>query len=66
MNIAAEKNEIIEWINSIDNPAVLEKIKQVKHETIAFDFEKEWKKGVSINIARENSRKFISLLNWAK
>lgn len=64
MNIAVEKNEIIEWINSVDNPAVL--INQIKRETTPFDFDKEWKKGISIKAARENSKNFISSLPWKK
>ena len=66
MNITDEKTEIIEWINSIDNPAVLEKIKQIKHETTPFDFEKEWENSISSEEFKKSAKKFLSSLNWDK
>lgn len=67
MDIAVEKKEIIEWINSLKNPFVIEQIKRIKNkESDAVDFEKEWEKGVSINEAREKTADFIKSLPWKK
>lgn len=67
MNIAVEKKEIIKWINSLKNPAVIEQIKRIKNkESDSFDFDKEWDKGVSINEAREKTADFIKSLPWKK
>lgn len=67
MDIAVEKKEIIEWINSLKNPFVIEEIKRIKNkESDSVDFEKEWKKGVSINEAREKTADFIKSLPWKK
>ena len=65
MNIIAEKNEIIKWVNSLDNPAVIEKINSIrKRET--FDFEKEWAEGITIDEARIKTSDFIKSLPWKK
>ena len=49
-----KKKEIIKWINSIDNPVILEQIKNIqKSDTVPFDFEKEWENGMTIEEARK-------------
>lgn len=30
MNLTAEKKEIIKWINSLENPAIIEEINKIK------------------------------------
>lgn len=64
MNITAEKNEIIEWINSLDDLVVIEKIKSIKRDSQPFDFDKEWKKAITIEQARKRSKEYISGLPW--
>ncbi|GEM_PF-459167 len=67
MNIAVEKKEIIKWINSLENPVILEQIKSIKkRDTEPFDFEKEWATGVSIEEARKKTSDFIKSLPWEK
>lgn len=67
MNITTEKKEIIKWINSLDNPVVIEQIKFIKkRDTEPFDFEKEWAKGKTIQEAREETSKFIKSLPWKR
>lgn len=46
MNISAEKNEIIKWINSLENPEIIEEINKIRLRKF-FDFEKEWQRGIS-------------------
>ncbi|SEV96111.1 hypothetical protein SAMN05421841_0383 [Chryseobacterium wanjuense] len=46
MNISAEKNEIIKWINSLENPEIIEEINKISLRK-SFDFEKEWQRGIS-------------------
>lgn len=65
MDIAVEKKEIMEWLNSLDNPAVVEQIKRIKkRNTESFDFEKEWENGISIDEARKKTANFIKKLPW--
>lgn len=67
MDIAVEKKEIVKWLNSLDNPAVIEQIKQIKkRNTEPFDFEKEWENGISIDEARKKTADFIKSLPWKK
>lgn len=57
MDIAVEKKEIIKWINSLENPIVIEQIKSIKNrDTGFFDFEEEWKRSITIDEARKKKR----------
>ncbi len=65
MNISAEKNEIIKWINSLENPEIIEEINKIRKRK-TFDFEKEWERGISIDEARKRTQEFIKSLDWKK
>ncbi|MCS3871008.1 hypothetical protein J3D55_003924 [Chryseobacterium ginsenosidimutans] len=65
MNISAEKNEIIKWINSLENPSIIEEINKIRKRK-SFDFEKEWERGISIDEARKRTSEFIKSLDWKK
>ncbi len=67
MDIAVEKKEIIEWVNSLDNPVVIQQIRNIqKRNTEPFDFEKEWAKGITIDEARKSTKEFLKSLSWEK
>jgi len=63
MNLAAEKNEIIRWVNSLENPVTIAEINKIRKKE-KFYFEKEWKEGMSISEARKKSAEFIKSLPW--
>lgn len=65
MNLATEKSEIIKWIHSLENPAVIEEINKIRNRK-SYDFEKEWEKGITISEARKKTSEFIKSLNWKK
>lgn len=46
MNATLQKAELIKWINSIDDPSVLDEIEAIKLKE-KFDFEKQWARGIS-------------------
>jgi len=67
MDIAVEKIEIIKWINSLENPTIIEQIKRIKkRETGAFDFEKEWQNGITSDELRKSTKEFLNSLPWKK
>lgn len=63
MDIVLQKVILKHWINSIDDPKVIAKIKEIK-EKQDFDFEKEWNEGITIDEARKKSVEFIDSLDW--
>lgn len=65
MNLASEKSEIIKWVNSLENPAVIAEINRIRNRK-SFDFEKEWERGISVSEARKKTSDFIKTLNWKK
>lgn len=66
MDFAIDKKEIIRWINALDNPYVIEQIKEIKKEDERFNFEKEWENGIPIAEARKNTKEFLASLPWKK
>ena len=67
MDIAVEKSEIIKWINSLDNPTIIEQIKRIKkRDTESFDFEKEWANGITSDELRKSTKEFLESLPWKK
>lgn len=65
MNLSAEKTEIIKWIQSLENPALIEEINKIRKRK-TFDFEKEWERGISVEELRARTRDFIKALPWKK
>jgi hypothetical protein len=65
MNIATQKDNLIKWIQTIEDSKILNKIESIKSEE-TFDFEKEWARGISVEEARKKSKEFIKSLPWKK
>lgn len=65
MNIATQKDNLIKWIQTIEDATILKKIESIKSDD-TFDFEKEWARGVSVEEARKKSQEFIKTLPWKK
>jgi hypothetical protein len=65
MDLATQKKDLIKWIYTIEDAAILKKLESIKLEE-TFDFDKEWERGVSIEDARIKSKEFIKSLPWKK
>lgn len=65
MNLASEKNELIKWIHTVENPAVIDELKKIRGKN-AFDFEKEWERGISGEELKKRTKEFLKTLPWKK
>lgn len=65
MNIATQKDNLIKWIQTIEDSKILNKIESIKSEE-TFDFEKEWARSISVEESRKKSKEFIKSLPWKK
>lgn len=65
MEIATQKKEIIDWILSIEDQAVLNEIETLKKQT-SFNFDEEFKKGISGEELKKRTTKFLKTLPWKK
>ncbi|AZA86524.1 hypothetical protein EG349_06845 [Chryseobacterium shandongense] len=65
MNLATEKNEIIKWINSLENPFIIAEINKIRKRE-NFDFEKEWERGISGETLKNGTKDFLKTLPWKK
>lgn len=74
MEIVTQKKELIDWITSIEDEAILNKIVKIKRET-TFNFDEDpsdselaeqFKKGISADEFRERTTEYIKSLPWKK
>ncbi len=65
METLTQKKELIDWITSIEDEAILNKIVKIKRET-TFNFDEEFKKGISADEFRERTTEYIKSLPWKK
>lgn len=65
MKFAPQKNEIIQWVNSLTDETLINQILALKANK-KFDFEKEWERGISGDELRKKSDEFIKSLSWEK
>ena len=65
MDLATQKNDLIKWIHSIEDSAVLKKLESIKLEE-TFDFDREWERSISGDELRERTKKHLMSLPWKK
>ncbi|WP_291098313.1 MULTISPECIES: hypothetical protein [unclassified Flavobacterium] len=65
MKILAQKKEIIYWILSIEDQTVLNEIETLKKQT-SFNFEEEFKKGISGEELKKRTTEYLKTLPWKK
>jgi len=62
MDVAAQKIELKNWIDTITDPDIIDQIMEIKsHEK--FDFEKEWARSISGEELRKRTKKHIDNLH---
>ena len=65
MDLATQKKDLIKWIHSIEDAAILKKLESIKLEE-TFDFDKEWERSISGDELRERTKKHLKSLPWKK
>ena len=65
MEIAIQKKEIIDWILAIEDQAVLNEIEMLKTQA-SFDFDEEFKKGLSVEEFKKAIKERIKSYDWKR
>ena len=60
-----QKQELIDWISTIEDVEVLKELINLKKKT-TFNFDEEFKKGISADEFRERTTEYIKSLPWKK
>ena len=63
--LLTSKQELINWISTIEDPETLMILKGIKHEA-TFNFEEEWKKGISLEDFRTEMLRRVRNYPWKK
>ena len=62
MDAEDKKEELLEWLSKLEEPSVLYLIAKIKEESeseTAFDFDKEWENGFTVEEAKAESKRRI-------
>ena len=65
MSLISRKEALIQWISSVNDILLLEEIEKFKLSK-TFDFDTEFKKGISSKELKEKTTKHIQSLPWKK
>lgn len=65
MEIVTQKKEIIDWILSIEDQAVLNEIEVIKKQN-SFNFDEEFKKGLTADQFRTAIKERIKSYDWKR
>lgn len=65
MNVTAQKKKLIQWIDSIDDPKILEQLDCFRLEK-PFDFEKEIQNAITADELKKRTTEFLKKLDWKK
>ena len=65
METTTAKKDIIDWISSLDDEKLLTEIAKIKRNA-TFNFEEEFKKGISLEDARQRSIKKLEVIGRNK
>ncbi len=60
-----QKQELIDWISTIENVEILKELINLKTKT-TFNFDEEFKKRISADEFRERTTEYIKSLPWKK
>ncbi len=64
MNLTAQKKEIVQWINSIEDPKIIEQIDLIRKEKV--DFEALLRDCIQAEELKKKTTAFIESLPWKK
>ncbi|HLV23301.1 MAG TPA: hypothetical protein VKY36_00795, partial [Moheibacter sp.] len=65
MNLTAQKKKLIQWIDSVEDPKILEQIERFSQEE-PFDFDKEIQNAITADELKKRTSDFLRNLNWTK
>jgi hypothetical protein len=64
MDLTTQKRAIVQWINSIEDPKIIEKIESIRKEKL--DFEVLLKDCIQVDDLKKRTTTFIESLPWKK
>lgn len=69
METKTKKEELLQWLEKVEDAEVLYQIETIKNrekKKAAFDFDKEWENGYTVEEAKLEMRKRIKSYPWKK
>ncbi|PKP18740.1 MAG: hypothetical protein CVU07_01300 [Bacteroidetes bacterium HGW-Bacteroidetes-23] len=66
MSVTTKKTELIKWISSIEDKAIIEQIDDFRKQQNSFDFKKEIENAITGEELKKRTTEFIKSLEWKK
>ncbi len=61
----SQKQELIDWISSVEDVSIIENLIEMKRRA-TFNFEEEFKKGITGEELKRRTTEFLKTLPWKK
>ncbi|MFA7687995.1 MAG: hypothetical protein WCY25_09025 [Moheibacter sp.] len=65
MNIITQKKKLVQCIDSVDDPKILEQLEHFSQEE-PFDFEREIQTAITAGELKQRTTEFLKKLDWTK
>lgn len=66
MSVAAKKLELIKWLTSVEDKAVINQLDNYRKQQHSFDFKKEIETAISADELKKRTTTFLKSLEWKK
>ena len=64
MNLTPQKKEIVQWLNTVEDPKIIEQINLIRKEKV--DFDALLKDCIQVEVLKQKTTDFITSLPWKK
>lgn len=64
MNLTTQKKEIVQWLNTVEDPKIIEQINLIRKEKV--DFDDLLKDCIQVEVLKQKTTDFITSLPWKK
>ena len=66
MSVATKKTELIKWLSSIEDNAIIDQLDDFRKKQDSFNFKKEMEDAITADELRTRTTTFIKSLEWKK
>lgn len=66
MSVATKKIELIKWLSSVEDKAIINQLDNFRKQQNSFDFKKELENSITADELKKRTTTFLKSLEWKK
>lgn len=66
MSVATKKIELIKWLSSVEDKAIINQLDNFRKQQNSFDFKKELESSITADELKKRTTTFLKSLEWKK